>query len=51
MLSSSGNGTFSLRRFKSIAGQPGRVPVEIQVTHEVLLKLVDDLLDTLPGNP
>ncbi|SFI54179.1 hypothetical protein [Planctomicrobium piriforme] len=48
MLSSSGNGTFVLKRFKSIAGQPGRQAVDIQVTHEVLLKLVDDLIDTIP---
>lgn len=48
MLSSSGNGTFVLRRYSSVAGQPGRSPVNIQVTIEVLLKLVDDLVATIP---
>jgi hypothetical protein len=48
MLSSSGNGTFVLRRYQSVAGQPGRMPTEIQLTIEVLLKLVDDLLATVP---
>ncbi len=51
MLSSSGNGSFSLRRFQSTAGQPGRSPVDIQVTNEVLLKLVDDLIATIPTVP
>lgn len=51
MLSSSGSGAFVLKRFKSVAGQPGRVSVDIQVTHEVLLKLVDDLISTIPAVP
>jgi hypothetical protein len=48
MLSSSGNGAFVLRRYRSVAGQSGRVATEIQVTNEVLLKLIDDLLATIP---
>ncbi len=48
MLSSSGNGTFTLRRFKSIKGIPGRDQVEMQMTIEVLLRLIDDLVDTIP---
>jgi hypothetical protein len=49
VLSGSGSGSFVLRRFRSVAGQPGRSPVNIQVTIEVLLRLVDDLLDTIPN--
>ncbi|WP_417850781.1 hypothetical protein [Thalassoglobus sp.] len=48
MLSSSGNGTFTLRRYKSIQGTPGRDQVEMQMTIEVLLRLIDDLVDTIP---
>lgn len=51
VLSSVGNGTFVLKRFRSVSGQPGRDPVEIQLTHEVLLKLVDDLVATIPTVP
>lgn len=49
VLSSSGSGSFVLRRFRSVAGQPGRSQENIQVTLEVLLRLVDDLLDTIPS--
>ncbi|QDU38504.1 hypothetical protein Mal4_28320 [Maioricimonas rarisocia] len=48
VLSSQSGGNFSLRRYQSVKGQPGRNPVEITVTHEVLLKLADDLVDTVP---
>ncbi|MBX3442093.1 MAG: hypothetical protein KF774_06780 [Planctomyces sp.] len=41
-------GTFTLKRYRSVKGTPGRSLVDIQVTHEVLYKLVDDLTDTLP---
>lgn len=52
ILSSQSSGTFSLKRYRSVKGQPGRDPVEITVTHEVLLKLTDDLIDTIPtGTP
>ena len=52
ILSSRSAGTFSLKRYRSVKGQPGRDPVDITVTHEVLLKLVDDLVDTIPaGTP
>jgi hypothetical protein len=47
MLSQKG-GVFLLKRYRSIKGTPGRSPVEIQITHEVLFKLVDDLEDTIP---
>jgi hypothetical protein len=51
VLSSKSGGNFSLRRYRSTKGQPGRDAVDITVTHEVLLKLADDLVDTLPGTP
>ena len=41
-------GRFVLKRYESQKGTPGRVPVEMQLTHEVLLKLVDDLVATIP---
>ncbi|QDV52414.1 hypothetical protein [Gimesia fumaroli] len=48
ILSSHANGNFSLKRFASQPGQGGRTQVDLQVTHEVLRKLVDDLVDTVP---
>jgi hypothetical protein len=48
VLSSHTGGNFSLRRYRSTKGQPGRTAVDITVTHEVLLKLADDLVATLP---
>lgn len=48
MLSSAGNGTFTLRRFLSVQGTPGRQQVAMQMTIEVLLRLVDDLVATIP---
>ncbi|MCA9074673.1 MAG: hypothetical protein KDA93_06550 [Planctomycetaceae bacterium] len=52
ILSSKSAGTFSLKRYRSIKGQSGRDPVEITVTHEVLIKLTDDLIATIPtGTP
>jgi len=48
MLSASGAGCFSLKRFRTVKGTPGRDPVSIQVTHEVLYKLCDDLLASAP---
>lgn len=51
ILSSAGSGTFLLRRYRSVAGQPGRTAVDIQVTREVLSRLIDDLLSTIPATP
>ena len=52
VLSTRSGGNFSLRRYRSTKGQPGRDVVDVTVTHEVLLKLADDLVDTLPsGTP
>lgn len=50
-LSSHSGGNFSLRRYRTTKGQPGRDLVEMTLTHEVLLKLADDLVDTAPGTP
>lgn len=47
ILSSHSNGNFSLKRYMSQPGQ-GRTQVDLQVTHEVLRKLVEDLVDTVP---
>lgn len=51
LLTSVGNGSFSLRRYKSIAGQPGRIAEDVQVTYEVLRQLIDDLLESIPVIP
>lgn len=51
VLASQSGGTFSLRRYRSTKGQPGRAAVDMTVTHEVLLKLVDDLVATAPQTP
>lgn len=48
LLQSLSGGNFSLKRYQSEQGQPGRTPVDMQTTHEVLQKLVDDLVDTIP---
>ncbi len=49
ILSSQGTGNFSLRRYKSVKGTTGRDPIDMQVTHEALYKLCDDLVDTVTG--
>ena len=51
VLSSQGAGTFALQRFRSVKGTPGRTPIDLQVTHEVLYKLCDDLIDTAVQTP
>ncbi len=50
-LSSHGAGRFSLRRFRNDSANPGRTAVPIQVTHEQLAKLVNDLTATIPTKP
>lgn len=50
MLKTHAAGQFSLTRYRSTKGQPGRDAVEICITHEVLIKLADDLIDTMPTN-
>ncbi len=48
VLSSHTGGNFSLRRYRTTKGQPGRDLAEMTLTHEVLLKLAEDLVDTVP---
>jgi len=49
LLQSHSNGNFSLKRFQAEKGKSGRDRVDIQTTHEVLQKLVNDLVETIPG--
>ncbi|MFV0445489.1 MAG: hypothetical protein ACK5Q5_18065 [Planctomycetaceae bacterium] len=52
LLQSQQGGRFVLRRYRSVKGQSGRTPAALTMTHEVLLKLTEDLVDTLPmGTP
>lgn len=48
ILQSHSQGNFSLKRYRSEKGNPGRDPVDILATHQVLQKLVQDLVDTIP---
>jgi len=49
LLSAKSDGTFSLKRFTFEPGSSGRQLADIQLTHEVLLKLIRDLLETVPS--
>ena len=49
LLSAKANGTFSLKRIVYDHSQLTRQGIDIQLTHEVVLKLVRDLLDTAPA--
>lgn len=49
LLQSDTGGNFSLRRYRAVKGSPGRTQVDVHLTHEVLLRLVDDLLETIPA--
>ena len=49
MLAAHAGGNFSLRRYESLPGQAGRQPVPVFVTHEVLFKLIGDLVATIPS--
>ncbi|WP_373650286.1 hypothetical protein [Schlesneria sp. DSM 10557] len=51
ILSLQGGGQFSLRRYHNDGTGNGRTPVPLQITHEQLSKLVNDLLATIPTNP
>ncbi len=51
LLQTLGAGRFSLKRFASIKGQPGRSQVPMTATHEVILKLADDLVAAIPSSP
>lgn len=45
VLKSHAFGSFSLRCYASDLGKSGRVPVDIQLTHEVMLKFVSDRMN------
>jgi hypothetical protein len=49
LLESQTTGHFTLCRYEAIKGTPGRTPVDIQTTHEMLRKLVGDLVETIPA--
>lgn len=51
LLKSAAGNSVSLKRYEAKAGQPGRQPVTMHLTHEVLVRLVQDMLDTLPATP
>ncbi len=51
LLQARSGGNFVLRRFSAVQGRSGRDQVDMQMTHEVLTKLVDDLSDTIPQTP
>jgi hypothetical protein len=48
LLSANADGTFSLRRYEAVKGQP-RQPIDMQLTREVLGKLIGDLVATIPA--
>ncbi|MBM80532.1 MAG: hypothetical protein CMJ78_08055 [Planctomycetaceae bacterium] len=48
LLKATGNGSFTLKRYESETGTPGRTQVNLQMTHEQLLKLTEDLFETIP---
>ena len=48
MLAESGGDAVSLRRYRSTKGTPGRDGVDMTLTREVVGRLVDDLIDTMP---
>ena len=48
VLQSQADGNFSLRRYRFEKGGGGREQVDMSLTHEVLGKLLSDLVDTAP---
>lgn len=48
LLQSHSGGRFTFCRYHSVKGQPGRTQVDIMTTQQVLLKLADDLIATMP---
>jgi len=49
LLQSQSHGNFTLRRYCAKTGDPDREPVDIHVTHELLIKLVNDVIETFPS--
>ncbi len=48
LLQAQTGGQFVLRRYRAERGVPGRTPIDLFLTHEVLNRLVNDLIDTMP---
>ena len=48
MLAAESSGTVSFRRYRAEAGVPGRDPVDMTLTRDVLGRLVGDLVETMP---
>ncbi len=48
LLHAHAGGCFSMKRYESVKGQPGRTVVDLHLTHEVLTRLVGDLVETIP---
>lgn len=48
LLQSQAGGNFTLRRFRAEKNPPSRQQVDMNLTHEVLCRLADDLVDSLP---
>ncbi|NOX54783.1 MAG: hypothetical protein GXP27_10155 [Planctomycetes bacterium] len=48
-LQSHPGGNFTLRRFRAERGQPGRQPVDIELTYTALKRLINDLIATIPS--
>ena len=48
MLAASGTDSVSLKRYRSTKGTPGRDVVDMTLTREVVGRLVDDLIATMP---
>jgi len=49
-LQATGSDCFALRRFQFEQGVPGRTQVPLTVTHEVLKRLINDIIETIPNS-
>ena len=49
LLKSHAGGNFSLKRYESTSTTGGRQPIDLHTTHELLRKLIVDLVDTIPA--
>jgi hypothetical protein len=51
LLQSQGAGVFTLRRYRRETAGTARTHIDLRTTHEVLEKLADDLIATIPATP
>ena len=49
ILQSHSGGNFSLRRYRTDPAQPGRQLADMVTTHEVMKRLIGDLVDSIPS--